>query len=241
MYVCLRCLSMYVCLQACMHVWDRKSSSWGWVRFLTESAQYWMFYSFLLEICEGEYFWRPQTYIRSTQACMYVCMFETAKRVCMYVCMYEFCEHICMSEASKHVCMYVSKHACMPQTYIHTCLSKTNHKCYQPSTNKHACMFENRVFCRENQTYTLKHTSSKSHVLKNKNMGYVWACMFHFPWQNTRFSNIHAQTYMLTNPRWCLKMNDVINDILIWYIKNNKYIDQISIKFHADVRAEGIR
>ena len=52
-YVCLRCLSMYVCLQACMYVWDRKSSSQGWVRFLTENLQYWTFYSIFWDLWGG--------------------------------------------------------------------------------------------------------------------------------------------------------------------------------------------
>ena len=52
-YVCLRCLSMYVCLQACMYVWDRKSSSQGWVRFLTENVQYWTFYSIFWDLWGG--------------------------------------------------------------------------------------------------------------------------------------------------------------------------------------------
>ena len=110
MYVCLRCLSMYVCLQACMYVWDRKSSSQGWVRFLTENLQYWTFYSIFWDLWGGvlpealTYIHAQHTYIHAQcfknplpvegfskalslwrgsdcEACVYVCMLS------MYVCM----------------------------------------------------------------------------------------------------------------------------------------------------------
>ena len=45
---------------------------------------------------------------------------------------------------------------------IHTCLSKISHKCYQQSTNKHVCMFENHVFYHGNETYIHAQSCLKS-------------------------------------------------------------------------------
>ena len=74
------------------------------------------------EICEGGYFWRPQTI-------MYVCLSEVSNHVCMFktvnhVCMFKTVNHVCMFKTSVNVCMYVSNHVCMfPIMYV--CMSQT--------------------------------------------------------------------------------------------------------------------
>ena len=70
------------------------------------------------EICEGGYFWRPQTI-------MYVCLSEVSNHVCMF----KTVNHVCMFKTSVNVCMYVSKHVCMfPIMYVcmYVCMYVSN-------------------------------------------------------------------------------------------------------------------
>ena len=122
MYVCLRALSMYVCMsdrpkQVCMYVWG----SWASVYVcLTQSYKMSLFrgvsssLSKAFKICRLiHFFWivRRSTSgsLARVQTCMYVCL----KGLSMYVCMSDRPKKVCMYVWGSWACMYV----CLTQSY----------------------------------------------------------------------------------------------------------------------------
>ena len=81
---------------------------------------------------------------------------------------------------------------------IHTCLSEISHKCFQESTNKHVCMFENPLPVIKNEPYTLKQI-----IMKNQKMVvFKRVCLSVYVWKPSACHgkrNIYAQTYTLNH------------------------------------------
>ena len=138
-HVCMSGVSKHVCMSpsmlVCMYVWDPKSSSRGWARFLTKNVQY-LNDNAIFEICEGGYFWSPQTYIQTLHyygyeptinilepsvervSSMYVCMYVYLKHPNMLVCLKSLSVYVCLTPVNMHVClgclsMYVCLQACL--------------------------------------------------------------------------------------------------------------------------------
>ena len=64
-------------------------------------------------VCEGK-----GTLEKSSS--MYVCMFESLKRVCMHVCLNSSSVYVCMLEAHKCVCMFEAlKRVCLKASSVH--------------------------------------------------------------------------------------------------------------------------
>ena len=142
---------------------------------------------------------------------MCVCMFEALKRLCMYASNIHTWNQTyihsklppCFRKAFEHVCMFENPGLYRGnETYIHSqsCLkSKKNHPETPP---KRVCMFQNHVFCHENETSTLKH--KLSFFIKNHTFGASWACMY--VWNPCVLSIKTAQTYTLSNSRVWMMM-----------------------------------
>ena len=138
MYVCLGCLSMYVCLQACLYacMFETLNHHPGvGPDSLRKMFSIWTTMQFF-EICEGGYFWSPQTYIQTLHyygyeptinilepsvervSSMYVCMYVYLKHPNMLVCLKSLSVYVCLTPVNMHVClgclsMYVCLQACL--------------------------------------------------------------------------------------------------------------------------------
>ena len=153
--VCLKASSVYVWSpQACMNVCLISQKSLGFKNPL-ENALLEHSCSLFWSCVRGGTLEKPSS--------MYVCMFESLKRVCMHVCLNSSIVYVCMFEAHKRVCLKASSvyvwacmfervclsvYVCMPQTYIHKPNIHTQlvdlpyRKAFQEALER-VCMFKN--------------------------------------------------------------------------------------------------
>ena len=182
MYVCLRLLSMYVCMS--LSNLQNLLVSEG-VKFLTKNVQYLITNSIFWDLWGGG----TSRSLARRQTCMYVCMFELQtypKHVCMYV---WSLKHVCACwnpQAFVYVCMYVCMYTSI--NIVSMCISFWGSRRGHDSGWEPLCwMGKKDDKTRGFETYTLEKQIINKKWRVNKSV-----CMFHLSRHNTGFSNIHT-------------------------------------------------